>query len=307
MQGRSSFSDDRRGGKSFAPRRDTFDRGFSDRDSRGPPPRRDDDRDRFSSTLDRDWYGSSSLSDRRPRDTYSPPRDLGSYRDYGATSRTYSPPPSRDYSSLRDARPASSFDLGRDSLTSRDPYRRDDFLSPRDTRDYLSPRDPSSRDYLSSHDTLRGPSRDLDRGVPPSRDTFDPYSRDRLSGLTSRTYGGGSSPPRRSSPGLAPPRSSYSPPRGLPPRDMDRDRSRGGDYSPGSRRPAPYDARGPPPTKRPRPDDSMQMRGPPPSRGPSREMGGPRDTLRGGRGPPRGGMRDGPRDGGRPGGPPFRR
>lgn len=86
-------------------------------------------------------------------------------------------------------------------------------------------------------------------------------------------------------------------------REMDRDRGGRGDYSPGSRRPAPYDSRGPAPIKRARADDMPPSRGPPregPPRGMSRD-GPPRDSPRG---PPRGP----PRDSGRGGPPPtFRR
>ena len=106
----------------------------------------------------------------------------------------------------------------------------------------------------------------------------------------------GSSPPRGRSP--PPTRSAYSPPRSAPiSRDFDRDRSR--DYSPGARRPAPYDSpRGGPPIKRARPDDML-------SRGLGTRDGPPRGIVRD---PP---MRDSPRgpprDGGRGGGPPMYR
>lgn len=102
----------------------------------------------------------------------------------------------------------------------------------------------------------------------------------------------GSPPPRGRSP--PPSRSAYSPPRGAPMgRDLDRDRVR--DYSPGSRRPAPYDSsRGGPPIKRSRPDDGLSRSLPPrdgPPRGIVRDMpmrdslrGPPRDSGRGGLG-----------------------
>jgi len=86
----------------------------------------------------------------------------------------------------------------------------------------------------------------------------------------------GTSPPRSRSP-----LRSYSPPRGAP---LERERIR--DYSPGARRPNPYDStRGGPPMKRSRPDDGPMGRplrdGPP--RGIVRD-GAPRDSVRG---PPR--------------------
>lgn len=308
---RGSYGDDRRGPPQ---RRSSMDRSYSDR---APPSMRRDD-DRYGG-MDRDRYGSSSLSDRRPRDPYppSPPsrtidRDpVSSYRDYGMSSRDYSPPreriSSREYVSSRDigGMSRSSYEAPRDSYTSRDSYitssssRRDDYPTPRDTREYVTSRE-SPRDYIP-RETTRTMSRDYDR-MQTSRDTYDSY-RERISSAPTRSYMAGS-PPRSRSP-LTTSRSAYSPPpRGAPMgREMDRDRGRG-DYSPGSRRPAPYDSRGPAPIKRARADDMPPSRGPPSRDGPPRGMsrdGPPRDSSRG---PPRGP----PRDSGR-GGPPqtFRR
>ncbi|KAK3594899.1 hypothetical protein CHS0354_020558 [Potamilus streckersoni] len=279
-------------------------------DSHGPPNRgpRDDDRgygmDRMDHMDSRDRYGGGM--DRGPprsRDPFSssPPRSAmldsrndSSYRDY--SSRAYSPPPSRDFGPPRDRGPSSrmfdreygsSRDMGgptsrpfgssgRDSFSSRDMAPpRDEYLS-RDMGSSREYRDSISRDYGSSRDVgSRGPSRDFDRGPPPSRD-YDSY-RDsaRISGPPSRSFGPPGSPrdgpPATRGSGGPPSRSfgaSSSTPRSLMgmgdrgDRDRDRDRDRGGrdGYSVGSRRPAPYDSRGPPPMKRPRPD------GPPPFR-----------------------------------------
>lgn len=321
---RGSYGDDRRGPP--PPRRSSLDRGYGDR--------RDEDR---YGGMDRDRYVSSSMSDRRLRDSYppSPPtrtierEPVSSYRDYGMTSRDYSPPrervSSRDYLSSRDVGVSrSSYDTGRDSYSTRDPYattsaRRDDYLAPRETRDdYLSPRD--TRDYVATREaprdymqreTTRTISRDYER--MPSRDTYDTY-RERISTGASRGYMSGSPPPRSRSP-LPPSRSTYSPPPRSAPvvRDIDRDRVRPSEYSVGTRRPATYDSREPPPVKRSRMDDlapsrgltSRDMtlsRGPPPRDGPPRGMSreGPRDT---GRVP----LRGPPRDGGRGGPASFRR
>lgn len=95
----------------------------------------------------------------------------------------------------------------------------------------------------------------------------------------------GSPPPRSRSPLAS--RAAYSPPR---------DRIR--DYSPGSRRPAPYDtSRGAPPMKRSRPDDMMSSR-------PMRD-GGPRGIVR--EAPLREASRGMSREGGRGGMSSFRR